>query len=140
MIHKRTFSQQDELIIHGGSLLGRCYNVSPSRLQISRELTVIVEAWHIATTTDPLADSDEENPNQHVRHDYSVYTCRITVVHSIFNHIFPAQRLHILNRLRGHKPSPTPEGLTDTDPRQPAPASIEMSNSFPGRWQKVSWD
>ena len=31
------------------------------------------EAWHIVTTTDPLVDSDEENPNQHVRHDYSAY-------------------------------------------------------------------
>jgi hypothetical protein len=29
------------------------------------------EAWHIVATTDPLMDSDEEHPDEHVHLDYS---------------------------------------------------------------------
>lgn len=31
------------------------------------------EAWHIVATTDPLIDSDEEHPDEHVRLDYGAF-------------------------------------------------------------------
>jgi hypothetical protein len=33
-------------------------------------LTFTIEAWHIVNTTDPLMDSDDENPDEHVCLDY----------------------------------------------------------------------
>lgn len=29
------------------------------------------DAWHMVTTSDPLLDSDDEDPDEHVRLDYS---------------------------------------------------------------------
>jgi hypothetical protein len=34
-----------------------------------------IDAWHAVKTTDPLLDSDEENPDDHVRLDYREYNC-----------------------------------------------------------------
>lgn len=28
------------------------------------------DAWHLVSTTDPLADSDDDNADEHVRLDY----------------------------------------------------------------------
>lgn len=30
------------------------------------------DAWHSISTVDPLADSDEEDPGEHTRREYSV--------------------------------------------------------------------
>jgi hypothetical protein len=44
---------------------------------IARQLTLLsrADAWHIVNNTDPLEDSDTE-ADEHVRLDYSTYTCR----------------------------------------------------------------
>ncbi|KAH7924893.1 hypothetical protein BV22DRAFT_1034684 [Leucogyrophana mollusca] len=52
--------------------------------------TMLQHAWHTALTTDPLADSDEENPDGHVRADY-------------------VRRMHVISRLRGRPPTPGSE-------------------------------
>jgi hypothetical protein len=80
-------------------------------------LNVYVDAWHNVMTADPLADSDEENPDEHVRLDYS-------------------RRLGVLSRLRGR--SPTPEIAV-------IPSNSRMSRngnrSLTGRWQELeSWE
>ncbi|EGO00101.1 hypothetical protein SERLA73DRAFT_180531 [Serpula lacrymans var. lacrymans S7.3] len=48
--------------------------------------SMIQHAWHTAMTADPLIDSDEENPDEHVRLDY-------------------VRRLHVIRRLRGKQPN-----------------------------------
>jgi len=35
------------------------------------ERTMLQQAWHIVNATDPLLDSDDENPDEHIRLDYS---------------------------------------------------------------------
>jgi len=80
---------------------------------------MLQQAWHIVATTDPLMDSDEEHPDEHVHLDYS-------------------RKLQVLNRLRGKSPTPEPLGIAISS-QQPV-AGVEMRNSFPGRWQEVSWD
>ncbi|KAF8222598.1 hypothetical protein L208DRAFT_1413137 [Tricholoma matsutake] len=42
--------------------------------------TMLQQAWHIVNTTDPLLDSDDENPDEHVRLDYSR---RLSVISSL---------------------------------------------------------
>ncbi|TFK40970.1 hypothetical protein BDQ12DRAFT_416891 [Crucibulum laeve] len=51
------------------------------------ERTLLQQAWHIVTTTDPLIDSDEEDADQNARLDYT-------------------RRLDVINRLRGRPPTP----------------------------------
>ncbi|KAJ7492884.1 hypothetical protein FB451DRAFT_554715 [Mycena latifolia] len=58
----------------------------------SRPRTMLQHAWHVIATSDPLADSDEEPDDEHVRRDH-------------------AQRLAIIARVRGKTPTPEPEGL-----------------------------
>ncbi|KAF8898525.1 hypothetical protein BD779DRAFT_1687165 [Infundibulicybe gibba] len=38
------------------------------------ERTMLQHAWHVITTTDPLVDSDEEIPDEHIRLDYSKHS------------------------------------------------------------------
>jgi len=63
------------------------YSSGPQR----QERTMLQHAWQSVMTSDPLADSDEEILDEHVRLDCS-------------------RRLDIINRLRGR--SPTPELVT----------------------------
>ncbi|KAH0590497.1 hypothetical protein H2248_000644 [Termitomyces sp. 'cryptogamus'] len=49
--------------------------------------SMLEQAWHIVTTTDPLLDSDEEGADEHLRHDY-------------------IQRLKVINALRRKEPTP----------------------------------
>ncbi|KAJ7706456.1 hypothetical protein B0H17DRAFT_1037304 [Mycena rosella] len=58
----------------------------------SRPRTMLQHAWHVIATSDPLADSDEEPDDEHVRRDQ-------------------AQRLAVIARLRRKAPTPEPEGL-----------------------------
>ncbi|TDL28358.1 hypothetical protein BD410DRAFT_780856 [Rickenella mellea] len=67
------------------------------------ERSMLQHAFHIVSTTDPLADSDEEN-DEHVRLDYE-------------------RRLRILNRLRGRPPTPSPP------PPPPHPLLLAQSTS-----------
>ncbi|KAJ7630680.1 hypothetical protein FB45DRAFT_1027876 [Roridomyces roridus] len=60
--------------------------------KIERPRTMLQHAWHSAATSDPLAESDDELDDQHVRRDH-------------------AQRLSIIARLRGKAPTPEPDGL-----------------------------
>ncbi|KAG6842491.1 hypothetical protein C0991_000017 [Blastosporella zonata] len=52
--------------------------------------SMLEQAWHIVTTTDPLLDSDEEGADEHLRYDY-------------------IRRLRVLNALRRKEPTPEPE-------------------------------
>ncbi|KAJ6574840.1 hypothetical protein B0H19DRAFT_1125974 [Mycena capillaripes] len=54
--------------------------------------TMLQHAWHVIETSDPLADSDEEDEDEHVRRDL-------------------AERLAIISRVRGKAPTPEPEGF-----------------------------
>ncbi|TFY62154.1 hypothetical protein EVJ58_g4032 [Rhodofomes roseus] len=63
------------------------------------------DAWHIAASTDPLNDSDEEQ-DEHVRLDYN-------------------RRLRVLSRLRGKEPTPEPE----SEPVAP-PSGMQPSQQF----------
>jgi len=52
--------------------------------------SMLQQAWHIVTTTDPLLDSDEEGADEHLRYDY-------------------IRRLKVINELRRKEPTPEPE-------------------------------
>ncbi|KAN0100788.1 hypothetical protein V8E55_000772 [Tylopilus felleus] len=52
--------------------------------------TMLQHTWHVVTSTDPLADSDEELMDEHVRNDYN-------------------QRIAVIARLRGKAPTPPPD-------------------------------
>jgi len=56
----------------------------------SPERSMFQQAWHLVITTDPLVDSDEEQPDEHVRLDYT-------------------RRLQTLRRLRRKSPTPEPD-------------------------------
>ncbi|KAJ7102190.1 hypothetical protein B0H15DRAFT_943151 [Mycena belliarum] len=58
----------------------------------SRPRTMLQHAWHVIASSDPLADSDEEPDDEHVRRDH-------------------AKRLSVIARVRGKIPTPEPEGL-----------------------------
>ncbi|KAH7883778.1 hypothetical protein F5I97DRAFT_1589185 [Phlebopus sp. FC_14] len=58
--------------------------------------TMLEHAWHTVLNSDPLLDSDEECPDEHVRLDYS-------------------RRMQVLNRLRGRSPTPEPELIHGAD-------------------------
>ncbi|KAH9937534.1 uncharacterized protein B0H18DRAFT_971086 [Fomitopsis serialis] len=77
----------------------------PSGSSPNQERSMFEHAWHIAATTDPLNDSDEEQ-DEHVRLDYN-------------------RRLRVLSRLRGKDPTPEPE----TEPVPPS-TSMQPSQQF----------
>ncbi|KAF7339875.1 Ino eighty subunit 1 [Mycena venus] len=58
----------------------------------SRPRTMLQHAWHVIATSDPLADSDEDDEDEHVRQDH-------------------AERLAVISRVRGKAPTPEPEGV-----------------------------
>ncbi|KAJ7783493.1 hypothetical protein DFH07DRAFT_1054735 [Mycena maculata] len=58
----------------------------------SHPRTMLQHAWHVAATSDPLADSDEEPDDEYLQSDH-------------------ARRLAVLARVRGKPPTPEPEGL-----------------------------
>ncbi|KAI0732247.1 hypothetical protein C8Q72DRAFT_817983 [Fomitopsis betulina] len=74
----------------------------------AQERSMLEHAWHIAATTDPLNDSDEEQ-DEHVRLDYN-------------------RRLRVLSRLRGKDPTPEPE----VEPSAP-PTGMQPSQQFGSR-------
>jgi hypothetical protein len=52
----------------------RCLNVSSFNGRLVNEAHISSEAWHIINTTDPLADSDDDEViDDYVRQDYSGY-------------------------------------------------------------------
>ncbi|KAJ7275305.1 hypothetical protein B0H12DRAFT_1227811 [Mycena haematopus] len=57
-----------------------------------RPRTMLQHAWHVIATSDPLADSDEDDEDEHVRRDH-------------------ADRLAVISRVRGKAPTPEPEGV-----------------------------
>ncbi|KAF9229510.1 hypothetical protein BS17DRAFT_876986 [Gyrodon lividus] len=59
---------------------------------LGSQRTMLQHAWHVVASTDPLADSDEELMDEHVRNDY--------------NH-----RVAVIARLRGRVPTPPPEPM-----------------------------
>ncbi|KAK7064446.1 Ino eighty subunit 1 [Favolaschia claudopus] len=56
-----------------------------------RPRTMLQHAWHVIATSDPLADSDEDE-DEYVRRDH-------------------AERLAVISRVRGKPPTPEPEGF-----------------------------
>lgn len=74
-----------------------------------------LDAFHVVSTTDPLADSDEEY-DDHVRYDYGMFIIALDVpLPNSFKHARPwptivaggiERRLRVLNRLRGRSPTP----------------------------------
>jgi len=52
--------------------------------------TMLQHAWHTVLDSDPLVDSDEECPDEHLRLDYN-------------------RRMQVITRLRGRPPTPSPE-------------------------------
>jgi len=67
--------------------------------------TMLQHAWHTVLNSDPLVDSDEECPDEHLRVDYN-------------------RRMQVINRLRGRPPTPElePTQATNTitlDTRRP---------------------
>ncbi|KIJ68233.1 hypothetical protein HYDPIDRAFT_24531 [Hydnomerulius pinastri MD-312] len=82
--------------------------------------TILQHAWHVVASTDPLADSDEELMDEHVRNDY--------------NH-----RVDVIARLRGRPPTPPPDPMLVDGGA--APYSISgVSDTREHRWRTVeSW-
>lgn len=73
-----------------------------------QERSMLEHAWHVASTTDPLEESDED-ADEHVRLDYN-------------------RRLRVLSRLRGKEPTPEPE----SDPSaQAGPQPQYVSQQYP---------
>jgi len=54
-------------------------------------------------TTDPLIDSDEENADEHVRLDYSMFIYCSVLLRWLIS-ISLARRLDVIRRLRGVSP------------------------------------
>ncbi|CCM00888.1 uncharacterized protein FIBRA_02934 [Fibroporia radiculosa] len=90
------------------------------------ERSMLEQAWHVATTADPLDDSDQEG-DEHVRLEYN-------------------RRLRVLSRLRGKDPTPEPEpdpnaasdGQYQYVPQHQPPSGSGASTT--GRLQQVqSW-
>ncbi|KAF7339691.1 Ino eighty subunit 1 [Mycena sanguinolenta] len=65
---------------------------SPYKHSLDRPRTMLQHAWHVIAKSDPLADSDEEEEDEHVRRDH-------------------ADRLAVISRVRGKAPTPEPEGV-----------------------------
>ncbi|KAJ7786038.1 hypothetical protein B0H16DRAFT_1400996 [Mycena metata] len=63
-----------------------------SRYKHSRPRSMLQHAWHVIATSDPLADSDEEEDDEDVQMDH-------------------AERLAVISRVRGKLPTPEPEGV-----------------------------
>ncbi|KAH7883773.1 hypothetical protein F5I97DRAFT_1930008 [Phlebopus sp. FC_14] len=80
--------------------------------------SLLQHAWHVVSTTDPLADSDEELMDEHVRNDYS-------------------HRVDVIARLRGRPPTPPPEPLLVDGATH---GQVGLSNTREHRWRTVeSW-
>ncbi|KAG1757369.1 hypothetical protein EDB19DRAFT_1933859 [Suillus lakei] len=82
---------------------------------------MLQHAWQVVTSTDPLADSDEELQDEHVRLDYN-------------------RRVDVIARLRGRPPSPLPDLLPPDSSTSSYPPSSSISNTREDRWRTVgSW-
>ncbi|KAJ6519563.1 hypothetical protein C8R45DRAFT_26308 [Mycena sanguinolenta] len=68
------------------------HHSSPYKLTLDRPRTMLQHAWHVIATSDPLADSDEDDEDEHMRRDH-------------------ADRLAVISRVRGKAPTPEPEGV-----------------------------
>ncbi|KAJ7042509.1 hypothetical protein C8F04DRAFT_1076176 [Mycena alexandri] len=68
------------------------YSHRYSRYKHSRPRSMLQHAWHVIATSDPLADSDEEEDDEDVQMDH-------------------AERLAVISRVRGKAPTPEPEGV-----------------------------
>ncbi|KDQ63831.1 hypothetical protein JAAARDRAFT_170061 [Jaapia argillacea MUCL 33604] len=88
------------------------------------ERTMLQHAWHAVMTADPLMDSDEEIPDDHIRRDLE-------------------RRLRVINRLRGKTPSPPPPPMpphTESNVNGDDGPNLLPRESFTGRWQEAQWD
>lgn len=87
------------------------------------------DAWHVAASTDPLLDSDEELMDEHVRNDYSEF---LELVHQTRSSMITVdQRIAVIARLRGRAPTPPPD---------PAAPPNNVSDTREHRWRTVqSW-
>lgn len=118
-------------------------NVSASPLHCIMPVTkcrACPDAWHVVANADPLADSDEELMDEHVRNDYSE---RHASVSCLFMTLSPltisGHRVDVIARLRGRPPTPPPDPmLIEGDV---APYSISgVSDTREHRWRTVeSW-
>ncbi|KAL4069496.1 hypothetical protein J3A83DRAFT_4095644 [Scleroderma citrinum] len=82
--------------------------------------SMLQHAWQVITTTDPLADSDEELMDMHTRADY-------------------AHRVDVISRLRGKPPTPPPDPI-QVDPSRAAYGGSSISDNREHRWRTVdSW-
>ncbi|KAJ7597238.1 hypothetical protein C8J56DRAFT_919572 [Mycena floridula] len=92
---------------------------TPVASRPAEERTMLQQTWHMMLNSDPLVDSDEENPDQHVRLDYT-------------------RRLDIINHIRGRPPTPEPNQSLG---EQSLGQSRLTHSSFTRRWQQLeSWD
>lgn len=67
---------------------------------------VITDAWHTVLNSDPLVDSDEECPDEHLRLDYSGSLMRCIFTYMLIS--VPDRRMEVITRLRGRPPTPEP--------------------------------
>lgn len=82
---------------------------------------MLQHAWQVVTSTDPLADSDEELQDEHVRLDYS-------------------RRVDVIARLRGRPPSPLPDLLPPASSTSSYPPLSSITDTREHRWRRVeSW-
>ncbi|KAJ8596536.1 hypothetical protein M405DRAFT_153221 [Rhizopogon salebrosus TDB-379] len=80
---------------------------------------MLQHAWQVVTSTDPLADSDDELHDEHVRLDYS-------------------RRVDVIARLRGRPPTPPLDQPPDGSASSYPPSAI--SDTREHRWRTVeSW-
>ena len=95
-----------------------CFSVCASHYTLAQALIayahIITDAWHTVLNSDPLMDSDEECPDEHLRLDYSgplMYQlqCLCMLIKAL------DRRMQVITRLRGRGPTPEPES-TQTVP------------------------
>ncbi|KAJ7293315.1 hypothetical protein C8J57DRAFT_22543 [Mycena rebaudengoi] len=74
------------------------YKPNPARSRASQlrargvQRTMLQQAWHAIMNTDPLADSEDEDYDEHARRDHT-------------------RRLEVISRIRRKAPTPEPEGF-----------------------------
>lgn len=108
-----------------------CFSVSTQHqylVLITKGRYLRTDAWHVVTSTDSLADSDEELMDE-CRNDYSKYL-EESLRHNLLM-IIVDQRIAVIARLRGRAPTPPPDIVAPTN---------NISDTREHRWRTVqSW-
>ncbi|RDB28397.1 Ino eighty subunit 1 [Hypsizygus marmoreus] len=88
-VHRNRHHYQYSPYLRSPPHFSKSQYMSHRQMSVPRR-SMLQQAWHVITTTDPVFDSDEEIGDEDVRHDY-------------------IRRLRVINSLRHKEPTPEPD-------------------------------